>query len=51
LKVRSPLCSSIALPCFISFGYSSAIVFIGFDVFFQFEKKFDNAFRFVTGQM
>jgi hypothetical protein len=34
LKVRSPCCSSIALPCFISLSNSSAMIFIGLDVFF-----------------
>jgi hypothetical protein len=34
LKVRSPHRSSIALPYFISFGNSSAVIFVGHDVFF-----------------
>jgi hypothetical protein len=34
LKVRSPCCSSVALPCLISFGNSSTMIFIGHDVFF-----------------
>jgi hypothetical protein len=34
LKVRSPRRSSVALPCFISFGNSSVMIFTGHDVFF-----------------
>jgi hypothetical protein len=31
LKVRSPCCSSIALPCFISLSNSSMMIFIRLD--------------------
>jgi hypothetical protein len=38
----SPSNFSIALPCLISLGHSSAMIIIGQDVFFQFMKKFFN---------
>jgi hypothetical protein len=34
LKVRSPCCSSVVLPCFISLSNSSTMIFITLDVFF-----------------
>jgi hypothetical protein len=34
LEVRSPRRSSVALPCLISFGNSSTVIFVGHDVFF-----------------
>jgi hypothetical protein len=42
---------SVALPCFISFGHSFAMVIIGQDVFFQFMKEFFNRLGFLSCQM
>jgi hypothetical protein len=51
LGLCSPGHFSVALPGFVSFGYSLAMIIIGQDVFFQFMKKFLNRFGFLSGQM
>jgi hypothetical protein len=49
--MRSPYCSCIALPCFISLGDSSSVIFIRFDVFFEFVEELVNAFGLLSGQV
>jgi hypothetical protein len=39
------------LPCFVSFGYSLAMIIIRQDVFLQFMKKFLNRLGFLSSQM
>jgi hypothetical protein len=51
LGLRSPRHFSIALSCFVSFSYSSAIIVIGQDVLFRFMKKFINCLGFLSCQM
>jgi hypothetical protein len=51
LGLCSPSYFSVALPCFISFGHSFAMIIIGQDVLFQFMKKFFNRLRFLSRQM
>jgi hypothetical protein len=51
LGLRSPCHLSISLPCFISFGYSLAMVIIRQDVFLQFTKKFLNRLGFLSSEM
>jgi hypothetical protein len=46
LGLRSPGHFSVALPCFISFSHSFAMIIIRQDVFFQFMKKFLNRLGF-----
>jgi hypothetical protein len=51
LGLCSPGHFSVALPCFVSFGYSPAMIIIGQDVFLQFTKKFLNRLGFLSSQM
>jgi hypothetical protein len=51
LGLRSPSHFSIALSCFVSFSYSSAMIIIRQDVLFKFMKKFINCLGFLSCQM
>jgi hypothetical protein len=51
LGLCSPGHFSIALPVFVSFGYSLAMIIIRQDVFLQFMKKFLNRLGFLSSQM
>jgi hypothetical protein len=51
LGLRSQCHFSIALSCFVSFSYSSAMIVIGQDVLFKFMKKFINCLGFLSCQM
>jgi hypothetical protein len=50
LGLRSPCHFSIALSCFVSFSYSSAMIVIGQDVLLKFMKKFINCLGFFRVQ-
>jgi hypothetical protein len=49
--LRSPGHFSVALPGFISFSHSFAMIIIRQDVFFQFMKKFFNRLGYLSRQM
>jgi hypothetical protein len=51
LRLRSPCHFSVALSCFISFSYSSAMFVITQDVLFKFMKKFLNCLGFLSCQV
>jgi hypothetical protein len=49
--LRSPCHFSIALSCFVSFSYSSAMIVIRQDVLVKFMKKFINGLGFLPCQV
>jgi hypothetical protein len=51
LGLRSRGHFSVAMPSFISFGHSFAMIIIRQDVLFQFVKKFFNRLGFLSRQM
>jgi hypothetical protein len=51
LGLRSPRHFSIALSCFVSLSYSSAMIIIKQDVLFKFMKKFIDCLGFLSCQV
>jgi hypothetical protein len=51
LGLRSPHHLSIALSCFVSFSYSSAVIVIGQDVLFKLMEKFIDCLGFLSCQV
>jgi hypothetical protein len=49
--LRSPSHFSIALSCFVSFGYSSAMIIIRQDILFKFMEKFIDCLGFRSCQV